>query len=134
MSLTTFRQAVAAQAGLSLGIGTVVDGKLDGPVQRRDIVCSWPLRKAELADNVDLEELEIALRVLKVYPPRVDDETPIDPGPLETIAETLQTGLDNIQTTAGPWFFRVVELALDVDRFCVTARLVGWQRNLFAQT
>lgn len=134
MSLTTFRQAVAARAGTALSIATVLDGKLEGPVQRRDVVCSWPARKGELPDDADLEELEVFVRVLTAYVQRVDDETPWDPGPLETIAETLQAGLDDIQTAAGPWFFRLVEVEIDVDRQSVTGRVLGWQRNLFAQT
>ncbi len=133
MSLTTFRQTVADTVGNALGIPPEqrVDGKLEGPLEQGPILCSWSEVVRE-KDEVDLEEVEVLLRVLLPYVERTDPAMAIDPAPLEEIVETIQTSLRDVETTAGPSFgFRPVLLTIDVDARRVTALLVGTQFNPF---
>lgn len=133
MSLTTFRQAVAADIAAALGIARVIDGRVEGPAEREDIVCSWPVGKTESRDSAHLEEIEVAVRVLKAFRQERDPKKPHDPAPLEAALEAIQAGSSDIQASAGPWFWRPVELTIDMDAQAVDVRVVGTQWNQFAQ-
>jgi len=133
VSYTTFRQHVANEIAGALGITSVVDGAVAGPIERSDMVCSWPLGVRESDDSVDVEEIEIAVRILRAWQQQLDPGAPIDPSPLEETMETLKSTSHNIQTTSGPWFWRPVEVEADLAEWHITARVVGWQYNLFEQ-
>jgi hypothetical protein len=134
MSLSSFRQQVAAQIAAAVSVTTVVDGRVEGPVAERDLVCSWPVAVREADGQADEEELEIWVRVCKQALQQHDPAVPLDPGPLETIVEQIQTGLVAGQTSSGPWFLRPVELLVDLDARTVTCRVIGRQYNLFTSS
>lgn len=133
MSMTSFRQTVAAQVATAVSIATVVDGRVDVSPER-DLVCSWPSEIREIDGQADEEELEVFVRVCKQALQQHDPAVPIDPGPLETIGEQIQTGLVAGQTTSGPWFLRPDQILFDTDARTVTARVVGRQYNLFTSS
>lgn len=129
-TLTTFRQTVANELATELGI-PFVPGRVEGPIENGLLGCSWPAGKRENADDANVEELEIYVRVLRPFTERIEPRLPIDPTPLEDLADTFQTALEAVQTSAAPWYFRVTELELDVDAYTITATLVGYGYNLF---
>lgn len=131
MSLTSFRETIAATLSNGLGI-PFVPGKLEGP-QKHDIGCTFPDRKGEFPENVDLEQLQIFVRVYKKFERSRNQERPRDPAELEAIAEQIQTLLYPQQTSAGPWFFRVTEIEFDMDDNGLQALIVSWESNLFKQ-
>ena len=134
MSLTGFRQAVASQLATALDI-PFVDGKLDGPVSRQDLGCTFPGRTEELEGNVDIQQITVYVRVFKrMETNRRNPQVPPDPEPLEAIADLIPASLDDIQTAAGPWYFRVVSVEVDMDTQGVEAVVVGWAQNAFHST
>lgn len=132
MSMTTFRQGVAAVLATATGI-TFKDGRIIGPVDTGDIGCTYPVDKAEMGGNVDVEEITIRARILKQWQGQLDPTVPVDPAPLEELAETIQSALTGSQTTLGPWFCRVVRVDFDLDSWAVDALVVGWAYNLLEQ-
>lgn len=131
MTLTSFRQGVANELAADLGITLVVDGRCEGPFTQ-ELICSWSPGKAPYPTDVNLEQVEVRVRVFKAPPPRRHDaQLPFDPAPLEELAETIQTALKDKRTALGPWYFQLLELRIDDERWCVELQLVGLQDNLF---
>jgi hypothetical protein len=133
VSLTSFRQLVAAEIAGILDIQTVMNGRVEGPLERYDMVCSWPIRKAEQEDAVDLEDILVAVRVLRAWDQERQPEVPFDPAQLEADAEAVQVGSYDIQASAGPWLWRPTEFAFDVEAQRLDIAIYATQRNLFAQ-
>lgn len=131
LPLTTWRETLATQVGVALGIETVVAGKVEGPVPDSHLVCSWPNGKREFGDNVTVEEVEVFVRVFEQWDQRAIVEQPASPARLEGWAEQLQMGLAEMVTGIGPWEVRVVEMEFDMDVRSVTALVRAWQYNRF---
>ena len=132
MSLTNFRAAVRDRLQTVTGI-PMIDGYLEGPIETRDLGCVWPVAKREDEDNAALERIELRARIFKRYVRSTNPETPIDPSELEALAETVQGGLDDIQGSAGPWYFRVTGIEFDVVTNGIEFTVEGVQLNVFAQ-
>jgi hypothetical protein len=127
--LTNFRQAIEAQLQTALGI-SFVPGQLRGPIENRDLGCCFPVGVSEVPAHVSDEELSIRARVFKRYQAPTDPEVPIDPGPLELLAEAIQVAVKAIETSVnGAWFARVVSVTIDTDRQGVEALIVGYGAN-----
>jgi hypothetical protein len=133
VSLTSFRHTVAAEIATIVGVGLVVDGRVEGPLEQYDMVCSWPLRIVEFDEDVNLEDIYIAVRVLRAWNQERQPEVPFDPTRLETDAELIQTGAYDIQASAGPWLWRPQEFAFDLDEQRLDVAVYAQQPNLFAQ-
>jgi hypothetical protein len=133
VTLTSFRQTVAAEIAAIVGIARVVNGRVEGPQEQYDLVCSWPLRIVEFDEDVNLEEIYVAVRVLRAWNQQRQPEVPFDPGQLEVDAELIQTGSYDIQATAGPWLWRPQEFAFDLEEQRLDVAVYAQQVNLFAQ-
>lgn len=128
-TLSSFRAAVQAQLAAALGIAFVA-GRLEGPIQGRDLGCVFPAAVAEVSPNVSEETLELRARVFKRFQQQLDAETPVDPAPLEALAEQIQAAIKAVETTLGPWFARVTRVDIDTQRQSVEAVIVGFGSNI----
>jgi len=132
VSLTSFRVTLGSVLSDAFGVDHV-SGRVEGPVDRA-LLCTWPASIRENSDDVNLQDVEVNVRMLLQFRQQHAPESPVDPADLEEAAEQLQQVLADVQTEAGPWFFRPVDIELDVDARQVTARCVGTQFNGFPQT
>lgn len=132
-ALTLFRQAVQTQLQTALGI-EFVPGRVDGPVQRQDLGCVWPVGVVEREENVGEQILTVQARVFKKYVENARDSSkPYDPVELEQLQDDATEALDDIQTTAaGVWFFRVTEREILYDDRGVELTILGWSANDFS--
>jgi hypothetical protein len=129
-ALTTFRAAV--QSGLQTALGIrFYAGIHEGPIEDRDLGCCWAAGKREYAQDVNLEEVFVTVRVFKQFKAK-QGFTEYDEVPLENLIDALQDALKPLQTTLGPWMFRVIEITRLEGQYGVEAQLVALQPNRFA--
>lgn len=135
MSLTTFRtslkpllQTDLRNSGFVSNQIVVVDGYLDGPVEKRDQAALWSTGIRETGRVMD-EQLFLTLRVFVAFKQQRAPESPIDPSALEGIAETIQSTIKGHQTGLGPWFQRGVDFTIDPRKQMVEAHIVASQLN-----
>lgn len=131
--LTAFRNALMDQLATALGV-EVVAGIINQPLEDRSIACVWIASVGEVSDAVQLETIDARIRVFRQWKQQSTiDMAEDDVAALETLAETLQTTLKTIQTTAGPWMFRVTGVELDLGSMGVEAAVLATHENLFTQ-
>ena len=134
MSTTTFRQSLMTTLETALSI-PFVPGKLEGNPGRGDIGCVFPGGFSEVEDDVSLQQTTMFARVFKKPDARRrEPQKPIDPTELETLADAIPAALDDVQTSAGPWYFRVVSVEIDMDTLGIEAVITGWEANTFRTT
>jgi hypothetical protein len=137
LSLKSFRFAVRDELATRLGL-PFLDGYVEGPIQTRDLGCIWSVGKRENDENVQEEIVELRARVFRRWVQVRDEQQPIDTGPLEDMAESIQTALkdDQVRVTwqqeHGIWMFRVTQVEIVLERQAVEATIVALQANLFA--
>lgn len=128
MSLKTVREAIQAEVAADLGIDFVA-GRIDAN-PRRSLGCCWSATVEEVAGHVLEENIEVFIRVFVPWQQRVEPSKPIDPVPLEELADTIRAALSDKQSQIG-WLFRVTRCELDYDLHCVDAAILVWQANAF---
>jgi hypothetical protein len=130
VSLTTFRQNLQTALATDLAIA-FVPGRLEGPVETRDLGCVYAAAKAAVGGHVDDEQIELRVRVFKQYERYgADPEVPWDPAPLEALEELLQTSVKTHATSLGPWFARWTATTFDIPRQGFEATVIGIQHSL----
>jgi hypothetical protein len=130
ITLTGFREAVQAELQVDIGID-FVPGVLVGPVEGRPLGCVWCAGKKEADDNVGDEIIEVHVRAFQAVVLPQDPTVPVDPGPLEELADQIVAALKDKQTAFGPWFTRITELELDMETQGLEITLIGRQENQF---
>jgi hypothetical protein len=131
VTMTATRVAIQNALQTAFGIN-FVGGKINGPVERGDVGCVFPIGKREVSGDVSLENPLFQVRVLSAVRRRRGAKDPKDPAKLEGWAELIQTTLGNAAAlTFGPWYVRVQEVSIDVDLGQVDAIVIGWQANVF---
>lgn len=128
MSMTSFREAVAAMLSAELGID-FVPGRIEGPVEGKDLGCTFPLRVSEEQGFIQQQNLFVGVRVFKAARTRQSPSKAFDPAPLEELAEQIQLALAKHQTGYGAWFQRVTEIEFDSELRMVEAAVLGVQQN-----
>lgn len=128
VSLTSLRQAVAELLAAELDI-EFVDGKLEGPVEGKDLGCSFPVRLAEQADLIQAQDVFIGIRVFKAARTKQTSARAFDPAPLEELAELIQQALQKHQTGYGAWYQRVIEVEFDHELRMVEALVLAPRDN-----
>jgi hypothetical protein len=130
MSMQSFRQQLAAALKEGLHVD-FIDGYVEGPVESKSLGCTYPVRIAEVASNVLVEQQFVGVRVLKqLKTKRVYVERPKDPGELEDLAELLQTVIQANQTGLGPWMLRCTQIDFDLPAWGIEALIIATQANL----
>lgn len=129
-SLTAFRQGLQDALQTSFGFRFVA-GDFPGPSTERDLGCVWVRGKSEWADDVNVEEIHMGVRVFKRWE-QPEGTTLPNEDDLERLLELVQTTLKPLNTTLGPWFFRTTDLQIVRDQSAVETTLVAWQSNLGA--
>lgn len=129
MSLTSVREAVRDQLAADLGI-TFVDGRLEGPAERRDLGCCWTDGLVEDSDDANHQVVTIVARAFLRYERSREPEKPIDPAPLEALAEKMQASVRAQHSIAGVDFARAVRVSVDMDRRGVEVEVQVWMSNL----
>lgn len=129
-TLGDFRSAVQAALEAAYGFEFLA-GEYVGVSQEATTGCVWSRGKREWAEDVQIEELHLGVRV---FPQWSQQEGELQSGPLEEeyeeFVDTLQATLKPLRTTLGPWMFRVVEVEVNRDSACVEALLVGLAENV----
>ncbi len=136
-TLAQFRSATRAmlEAALSAAPYEVdywVDGKVESSENLDALGCVWSVgfSEAPIDDNVQLEALTLHARVFRRYSQEFDSEVPaISPEPFEEILEAIQAAFKVNQTALGPWYARVTEGEIDLERQMVEVRIMGMQQN-----
>lgn len=132
MSLTSIRQAIKTELAADLAV-EFVDGKLEGPVERRGLGCIWTDGVEEDEENVLYEWATVRARVFVPYFRDREPTNPTDPAELEQLAEQIQSSLQDKQATqTGADFIRVTAVEIDMDRLSVTATIRCSMSNPFA--
>jgi hypothetical protein len=125
---TLFRENIQAALAVALGI-EFVGGRIDGPVEDRDIGCVWWDSKTP-AGNVSEEVNTYGVRVFKLWArPNQGMTTAENVVPLENTAEALEVALNTVLAIEGHWFFTVTEVRADYDGQFVEATLTAYDAN-----
>lgn len=129
-ALTNYRNAITDAVQTATGI-PIKKGKFDGPASGGDIGCCYPVGSREDA-NVLRAIFEVRVRLFKNFQEAnlAEPEAPLDPTPLEELAELVQTTLgDGDQSFGGSvWFGRVTEYEVNMEWYGVELAVVsvGW--------
>ncbi len=129
MSVATVRAAVQAELAADLGI-PFESGRIDQN-PRRHLGCCWAAAVEEVEGHVLEEEIAVYARVFVPWQQPVEPTKPIDPTPLEELADTIRTALADRQAAIG-WMFRVTRCELNYDQHFVDCEIVVHQANTFA--
>src|SRR3954451_22817238 len=125
---TLFRESIQETLAVALGI-EFVGGRVDGPIEDRDIGCVWWENKTP-AGNVSEEINTYGVRVFKLWSqPNAGMTTEHNVVPLEDNAEALEVALQAVLATTEHWFFTVSELRVDYDGQYVEATLTAYDAN-----
>ena len=132
-SLRQLREALQTELQNDLNIPFVA-GKIDGPIENRDLGCAWGAGVEEVAGQVNDQTMLVNVRVFKRWNQQIDPEVPNhDPGPLEDLGEAIQAAIEDKQATLAPsavWFCRVTGFDIDIDTNSVEARVLGYRANV----
>jgi hypothetical protein len=128
VTTTVFRQAVAAHLADALGI-RFVDGPLEGPIEKRDLACTYPVQEDENPDNTIEEVVTIGVRVFQAYVTQRAPESPIDPSKLEAWAWLAKLTLAHPWGDLGVWYARVTRTEYDMEQQGFDMTIIGWQEN-----
>lgn len=131
MSLPAFRQGVQDQLAAGLGITVDAGQPLFDRSEDRDIGYVWVDRIAEDPTDVQIEVITLGVQVFKQWKIQQGLARPVDD--FENLVEQIQTSLKGVQTSLGPWMFRLVELVPDYENMNVSATIEARQDNLFSQ-
>ena len=125
---TVFREAVAAHLAEALGV-RFESGQIAGPIERRDLGCSFPAFEEENSDNTIEEILTITVRVFQAYVQQTAAEKPADPAKLEGWSLAIKTALMEPWGSLGVWFARVTRVEYDMETQGIEVTIIGWQDN-----
>lgn len=128
MSLTTVREAMRDQLAADLGI-PFVDGRIEGPVERRNLGCCWTDGVVEDESDVNHQVVTIVARAFLRYDRSREPESPIDPAPLEHLAERIQLSVRSQHSIAGVDFARAVRVGINMERRGVECEIRVWMAN-----
>lgn len=129
MTIEQIRQAVQQELAADLAIDMVA-GRVDANPRRR-AGCAWVTTAAEVEGHVLEENVIVNVRLFEPWQQKVEPGLPINPAPLETLADQIRTSLRDKQFQVG-WFMRVTRVELDYDLYCVDGEVLVWQTNAFA--
>ncbi len=131
-TLTALRESIASMLSQELAID-FVPGRIEGPVEGKDLGCSWTIRVLEGSDGgsggIIEQTVLIGVRVFKPFKKRDSPARGIDPAPLEELAEQIQLAVSKHQTGYGAWFQRVTEVEFDVESRMVEVAILAVQAN-----
>lgn len=131
MSLTSYRESVRTLLQTATGI-TIVEGKIDGPVENADLGCIYPVSVGENPARVNEETYVVGVRLFKAFNPsgETSPKTPMhDPDPLEALLETCQATVKTNQVGLGMWFQRLTRADFDMDRNQIELTIVATTTN-----
>lgn len=111
--------SLAAELRLPFEVGRVEDG------QDQTVGCVWFEGKRPMGRDGNVEENYYRIRLFHGH----IEPTESVHQHLLTDLETLEAALKAILTTAGHWFFNVLEITPDYDRHCVDAQLTAYDDN-----
>ncbi len=89
----------------------------------------WATTIDQDESNQLIEHVTTMVRIYPIQSEQFDGETPIDPTPLYTAAELLQTSLEAGATPSSVWFFDVNTIELNHDDQYIEATIVGTRWN-----
>ena len=135
MAVNELREAVRAELQADVGI-EFVSGAIpedDVPVMRRDRGYVWVDGFARDPDMAIWEETTVQARVYLQYVEARSDEEPVDPAPLEDLAEQLRDALQNkrslTDSSGTSWLLRFVSADLDYETMSVVATVMAGRPN-----
>lgn len=129
VSTTVFRDQVALMIGDALGGMRVVPGMLEGPIEKRDLACVFPLLEEENDENTNEEILTIGIRVYQAFKPPTPTGPPYDPVRLEEWTLAVKQALAGPWGSLGVWYARVTRVEYDLETQGAEITVVGWQDN-----
>jgi hypothetical protein len=131
-ALTTTRQAIATALAGKLSLpADWRDGRLEPPVERGDVACTWVAGTREIQGRVDIEEVTIAIRVLSAVQRGRGAKNSLDPAKLEQWRDDILVTLSPVQTTLGGWYLRPTASSIDPRLGVVDVSIAVWQDNVF---
>ena len=130
VALTGYRQGLQDTLASLLAPIEFFAGRIDTPQENRDVGCVYVTGKREGAD-VATEEIELVVRVFKQWKLEQGYTQP-QVAALESLVEEVQVALRDVQTTMGPWMFRVVQVEVLYELSAVEATVLATQANLHA--
>ena len=131
-TVTGVRSLIRDELAGELGV-EFVDGKLEGPVERQDIGCVWAEGAQEQEDNVLYQWVTIMARVFLNYTMNRRGTRPLDPLPLEDLAERIQLSLRDKQATEfGCEQLTVTGYGIDHERQAVEVTIMVNMLNPFS--
>lgn len=137
MSYTATRQLVQTELASILGIA-FVGGRVDGPIEDRDLGCVWTSTIAP-ADDITVQNVDIRVRVFKQW--KLNDLATGDEelllAALEALAEQVQAALSTIKASGsmlatGAWFLQTIpDIEIDTESAGIEASVIVARANPF---
>jgi len=130
-AMTTFRGQLAAHLQSSLGI-EFLPGIITGPVADRDVGCVWTAGIVPFEDNAQVAAVQVMVRVLQRTPGPLDTPAGVEEAMagLEQIAEDLSAALLAVKySLLGVWYFRVLNMELDLEENGCEATIQAFREN-----
>lgn len=135
--ISTLRQSLVDQLTLGVTSVTWVGGYLAGPSQEHDLGCVYVVREPEYATDVLIEAPELRVRVFlnAMTAQQPAPEVPLDPVPLEEMAELIRTVLKTRQAdpTIVGGYYRITDTVYDQPSQALEMTVLAFYSNVFAQ-
>ena len=135
MALTEIRQAVQDELAADMAPIAFWAGRIDGPVEDRDVGCVWVNTLAP-TDDVIVQAIDVRVRVFKLW--RQPDSYPaLDTSVLEDLAEQIQAALNDLRVAAairdaGAWFLQdMPSVEIDPETWGVEASVIALRHSPF---
>ena len=128
---TTFRLALMSHLQAELGV-EFLPGIITGPSVDRDIGCCWTVGITPFEDNALVAVVQVHARVLQKTPGVLDTPALVEEAMagLEDLSEAMSAALLAIKySLAGVWYFRVLNLEMDLEENGVEATLQAFRDN-----
>jgi hypothetical protein len=128
VTTTVFRDQLTLFLAEATGV-RFEHGMIEGPVERRDVACTFPITEEEFDENTTMEVVTVGVRFYQAYVTQTAVEKPVSPAKLEAWSMQVKEALRDPWGSLGVWYCRVTRTEYDLETQGVQFTIIGWQEN-----